>query len=424
MFHTMNGSRDGRFELSLDFTKNNVVKHVTTLPDSPYLLFVCENSIHKGLPKDLRKSTKVCDIGSMTGCSDIVLDDNPGGVLLLRNPLHAGLKAMKFVAGVLQPQPQLIHVFSHSNRLCTEVLFGGAMTSTTVLVDTGSAEFAVCNQTDMGSAKATGKYAACSYGENNNGWVGEWYEGIVTFGSDGKSITDSKPILAARIQKDTSGLCNKNPNIKGILGINFGGNDLYDNPQKLGKQGQTSHVSQKESFASTMLNKGDDYTMAFIGVTTNNSSSAVIAFGATAKKMLSHKALVGSTPIQKHITDWYTITMPITVSFKNVKGLTKKIEFKTSTVNEYPIIDSGVTSLVLPNVVRDAVLKAGLSFSSLPYNTIIVVEMPGGLTLELPLNKLGNNIEFGSKPILGFPIFCLYDIEFQTKTEILSFYYR
>ena len=319
---------------------------------------------------------------------------------------------------------QVIKVYSGWHRVYTDVLFEGATESTPVLIDTGSSELAVCPGTDMGSAKATKQYASCAYGDGSYGWVGEWYEGTATFGAQGESVTDSKPILAALISNENAHLCS--PNLKGILGVDFGGNTLYSTPQKIGVGGE-GKTSQKESFATTMLNEADDYTMAFIGVTADNSGSAVIAFGSTAEEMLSHDTFVGSTQILKSNDIWYTLKTPMTVSFKNVEGLTGGTTFNAPSVNYDPIIDSGTPSLVLPNVVRNAMYYAGFSLSTLPSDAIIVIEMPGDLILELPLSKLGNvaeNVTFGSQPILGFPVFWIYDIKFQTQKEVLSFYSR
>ncbi len=243
---------------------------------------------------------------------------------------------------------QVIQVFSGWGRVYTLVLFEGATNPTPVLVDTGSAELAVCPSTDMGNANATGLYGYALYGNGTYGWVGEWYEATAVFGTPEESVTDSKPIYAALISDENANLCN--PNLKGILGVNFGGNYLYSTPQEIGNP-QGGEETQRESFASTMLNEGDDYTMAFIGVTPDNSGSAVIAFGSAADEMLSRDTLVGSTPIQQNINSWYTLETPMTVSFQNVEGFIEGITYEATSIDNYPIIDSGTPRLVLPEEV-------------------------------------------------------------------------
>ncbi len=320
---------------------------------------------------------------------------------------------------------QVINIYSGWRRVYTDIVFEGATKQTPVLIDTGSSELAVCPGTEMGNARPTGHYASCAYGDGSYGWVGEWYEGKVTFGTPGGCVTDSKPMLAAAMNNENAHLCT--PHLKGILGVDFGGNTLYTSPQKIGEFTGRGEVYRKESFATTMLNPGDDYTMAFIGVTPDNSGQAVIAFGSTAEEMLSRGTIAGSTLIIKSNTIWYTLKTPMTVSFRNVDGLTDKITFNASSVNYDPIIDSGTPCLVLPNEVQYAMFAAGFSTGTLPSDAIIVIEMPGGLVLELPLSRLGNvaeNVTFGSQPILGFPVFWIYDIKFQTQKEVLSFYSR
>ncbi len=70
--------------------------------------------------------------------------------------------------------------------------------------------------------------------------------------------------------------------------------------------------------------------------------------------------------------------------------------------------------------------NAGLSLGTLPDDAIIVIELPG-VVLELPLSQLGDaseSVTFSPQPILGFPLFWVYDIKFQTQNEVLSFYSR
>ena len=58
----------------------------------------------------------------------------------------------------------------------------------------------------------------------DNGWIGEWYSSFVDFGTPEENVRSSSPIRVALIERQNTDICT--PNLKGILGIDFGGNNL------------------------------------------------------------------------------------------------------------------------------------------------------------------------------------------------------
>ena len=100
-----------------------------------------------------------------------------------------------------------------------------------VLVDTGSAEAAVCPGVEVGSAMPSQDFGCAQYGGQGappNGWVGQFYNATVVFGRGAQSVVDPSKMSVAVITSQNTDICTAN--VQGIVGVNYGLVNVW--PQK------------------------------------------------------------------------------------------------------------------------------------------------------------------------------------------------
>jgi len=331
--------------------------------------------------------------------------------------------------------------------------FGGG-TPVKVLVDTGSSITALCPGTHIGSAVLLeNEYGCCAYEDSagtHNGWVGQFHRGSVVLGDQSKLVSDPTDMTVALITSQNTGVCT--PDIKGIMGVDYGRDKKYGTPQKaiknfngtlmlegVGKSkwaGCVDKSNSKEfepSFDGTMMVAADEYKFAFIGVNTHNTGNPVMAFGITTTELLRSAKSVGQADFTSQTGDdntWYTFSGDVHFAIKNWKVCdddASKCEYTYpfSPSGNYPaVIDSGTQQIALPSAWK---LMAGLmrqSCKSLQEDENCLQHPPpskstleitvGSAKLVLPLSEIWVNdgVKMSAQPIIGFPAFWYYDFLF------------
>merc|ERR1712086_198962 len=341
----------------------------------------------------------------------------------------------------------------------------GGGTPVKVLVDTGSSVTALCPGTDIGSAVSENEYGCCQYLDSQgtkNGWVGQHYKGSVVLGDQSKLVSDPNDMTVALVTSQNTGICT--PNIKGIMGVDYGRGKKYGTPPQAIRSPITGKLSLyrkkfptsnwtgcpgvstefKTSFDGTMMVAADEYKFAFIGVNTHNTGNPVMAFGITTTELLRSAKSVGQADFTSQAgydKIWYSFSDDAHFAIKNWKPCdddASKCEYtypSPKSGGTPAVIDSGTQKIVLPNAFWSGVmsiietLDMKLNAAALKHNssTIVKYKLPSSTTLEitigsatvvLPLLELfekGHIRGSGSatsQPIIGFPAFWYYDFLF------------
>lgn len=330
----------------------------------------------------------------------------------------------------LELSAQIIPIYVYNSRIYAIVSFDGAKEPFSVKVDTGSSEFAVCPDVDIGNAQFTSKYACQAFSDGTYGIVGKWYSSYMAFYDfNGVLQTiDKNQIQFALIDEETESTCEEG--FGGILGVDMRGNSLYSEAQQVPSKCH-SHCDNAEerdfshTFAGSMLNKDNNFSMAFTGITSDlDNMSSYISFGADAEKLLSEDKLIGTTPLIESVDYWFTLNTPFIVSLKNVPKFTQTVTYSGPTLFENPIIDTGVPTLGLPVELAEQLDKVGIDPMNLPQDAVFKIELPGKVVLEIPVKDIGDSYKYRDRPILGLPVFWIYDVKFNISNYTLSFYSR
>jgi hypothetical protein len=306
---------------------------------------------------------------------------------------------------------------------------GGA--SVPMLVDTGSSAIAVCAGTNIGSAAATGKYGCGAYGDGTYGWVGSYFKGTATFGKGTEVVKDPTAIQFNLIQKENCEICTKN--LSGIIGLDYGEDDYYNSAQPMPSSSHNGCGSSAGvipgQFDKTLVVAGDSYTYAFIGPNRKNTGDPVIAFGNTAKNLLSTETNAGTALLSKQFTYWYAFSQALTFQFHGYSSstfcATSTCSFTQHGTNadNVAISDSGTQQLVLPR---------GLFSKNFTDDDAEILKLPDALSLSIKVGTADITIP-GIKqlmydydavvddvPVLGFPVHWVYDVLFDIMTDSTS----
>merc|ERR1712086_611336 len=330
----------------------------------------------------------------------------------------------------------------------------GGGTPVKVLVDTGSSVTALCPGTDIGSAVSENEYGCCQYLDSQgtkNGWVGQHYKGSVVLGDQSKLVSDPNDMTVALVTSQNTGICT--PNIKGIMGVDYGRGKKYGTPPQAIRSPITGKLSLyrkkfptsnwtgcpgvstefKTSFDGTMMVAADEYKFAFIGVNTHNTGNPVMAFGITTTELLRSAKSVGQADFTSQAgydKIWYSFSGDVHFALKNWK-LCDDDESKCEYTSHLPtngdtptIIDSGTQQFVLPSaweILTSDHFQHMEKTKTLPPSSTTLEITIGSAKLVLPFSELleQQHIDLPQKgaataqtPTIGFPAFWYYDFLF------------
>lgn len=302
-----------------------------------------------------------------------------------------------------------------------------------MLVDTGSSALAVCPGTNVGAAKATGKYGCGAYGDGYNGWVGQYFQGTATFGRGTEVVKDPTDITFALIKKENTDICTDN--IFGIMGLDYGEDSYYNQEQKLPAPGGPETCGWSDGdypgqFDKTLVVAEDLYTYALIGTNRKNSGDPVIAFGSTAYNLLNKSTNAGTASLSKKYTYWYAFSQPLTFQLHGYSSSTicasRYCSFTQQGTNadNVAISDSGTQQLVLPS---------GLFSNNFdPDNDTDISKLDDSMSVSIKVGTADITIPnikqllwdydavVENVPVLGFPVHWVYDVLFDIETDSSS----
>jgi len=299
----------------------------------------------------------------------------------------------------------------------------------------------------MGNSAETIYYGCNAYGDGSYGWVGSFYNALLSFGDYNEEVTDPELSFVALMKTQNAGMCT--PNIKGIMGTDLSYDLRYVKERVLPTSGHkdcsstetASHYSGQ--FVKTMLNSADQYTFAFIGLSKERKreyvakdkveQTSVMAFGERARERVKEQTSAGSAAFASDESSWYTFSNNVTFDITGLKkdtdcmlltGGNCKVTIDNEKTTGMPvIIDSGTQILVLPWL--DGALK---EFEGMITDETTLTISIGDVQLSfdsdtlIDWNKGEHVITNGdtSSARLGLPVFWMYDILFDVNAKNLT----
>ena len=328
----------------------------------------------------------------------------------------------------------------------TYVSISGGTSNVPLLVDTGSSSIAFCNDIDMGNSAETIYYGCNAYGDGSYGWVGSFYNALLSFGDYNEEVTDPELSFVALMKTQNAGMCT--PNIKGIMGTDLSYDLRYVKEQVLPTSGHKDCSSTETAsyysgqFVKTMLNSADQYTFAFIGLSKERKreyvakdkveQTSVMAFGERARERVKNHTCAGSAAFASDENSWYTFSNDVTFDITGLKKDTDcmlltggdcKVTIDNKKANNPVIIDSGTSQMILPwlhgalkefegMITDETTLTISIGDVQLSFDSDTLIDW----------NKGEHVITNGdtSSARLGLPVFWMYDILFDVNAKDLT----
>ena len=330
-------------------------------------------------------------------------------------------------------------------RPVTYVSISGGTSNVPLLVDTGSSSIAFCNDIDMGNSAETIYYGCNAYGDGSYGWVGSFYNALLSFGDYNEEVTDPELSFVALMKTQNFGACTQN--IKGIMGTDLSYDRRYVKEQVLPTSGHKDCSSTETAsyysgqFVKTMLNSADQYTFAFIGLSKERKreyvakdkveQTSVMAFGERARVRVKNHTSAGSAAFASDESSWYTFSNNVTFDITGLKKDTDcmlltggdcKVTIDNKKANNPVVIDSETSQMILPWLldIKD--------FEGMITDETTLTISIGDVKLSIDSDTLldwfneKNMYPSGSTSSarLGFPVFWMYDILFDVNAKDLT----